>query len=151
LTAFRKDDCYSDACPKAIKPWLLITFFSFYFLQLMTYILFKIKSRKINLWLWLVNSLILLPGMLALNVWGNMLIERMDDVKECEYKGYAQSFQMLFLISSYCVIFVYIIFLLTVKETLKRFYVFMDRTPAELNQRINIRGMKVNLIRGRSY
>ena len=117
----------------------------------MTYILFKIKSRKINLWLWLVNSLILLPGMLALNVWGNMLIERMDDVKECEYKGYAQSFQMLFLISSYCVIFVYIIFLLTVKETLKRFYVFMDRTPAELNQRINIRGLRVNLIRGRSY
>ena len=89
--------------------------------------------------------------MLALNIWGNMLIERMDDIKECEYKGYAQSFQMLFLISTYCVIFVYVIFLLTIKETLKRYYIFMDRTQEELNQRINIRGMRVNLVRGRSY
>ena len=117
----------------------------------MTYILFKIKSRVANFWVWLVNSLVLLPGMLALNIWGNMLIEEMDDEKECEYKGYAQSFQMLFLISTYCVIFVYIIFLLTIKETLKRYYVFMDRSPEELNQRIDIRAMRVNLIRGRSY
>ena len=91
--------------------------------------MFKIKSRQINLWVFMVNSFILLPGMLALNIWGNMIIEEMDNVAECEYLGYAQSFQMLFLISTYCVIFVYIIFLLTIKETLKRFYILIERTP----------------------
>ena len=34
---------------------------------------------------------------------------------------------MLFLISNYCIIFIYIIFLLTIKETLKRFYAYIDR------------------------
>jgi len=32
FTAFRRDDCYSPQCPSAIKPWLLLTFFSFYLL-----------------------------------------------------------------------------------------------------------------------
>jgi len=39
---------------------------------------------------------------------------------------------MLYLISTYCVIFVYIIFLLTIKETLKRYYAFMDRSAEEM-------------------
>ena len=39
--------------------------------------------------------------------------------------------QMLYLISVYCIVFVYIIFLLTVKETFKRFYAYMAR-PADM-------------------
>ena len=45
LTGFRKDDCYSPECPKAIKPWLFLTFVSFYGLQVAIYALFKVKSR----------------------------------------------------------------------------------------------------------
>lgn len=128
FTAFRKADCYSPECPSAIRPWLILTFLAFYVLQIATWSLFKIKSRKTTLWIWLFNSFALLPGMLTLNIWGNMLIESMDNVSDCTYKGFAQSMQMLYLISTYCVIFVYIIFLLTIKETLKRYYAFMERS-----------------------
>ena len=47
--------------------------------------------------------------MLALNLWGNLLIEEMDNEPECKYLGYAQSFQMLYLITTYCIVFVYLI------------------------------------------
>lgn len=83
FTAFRREDCYSPQCPRAIKPWLLCTFFTFYVLQGLIYLLFKLKSRKAIFWLWIINSFIMLPGMLALNVWGNMLIEKMDNEPEC--------------------------------------------------------------------
>lgn len=150
LTTFRKDDCYSPECPSAIKPWLFLTFISFFALQGLTYALFKVKSRRNAFYLWMFNSLVILPSMLALNVWGNMLIEEMDKVVECTYLGFAQSFQMLYLISTYCVIFVYVIFLLTIKETLKRFYAFMERPADQMNQRLNVHSVQVNLVRGRS-
>ena len=89
--------------------------------------------------------------MLALNIWGNMLIEQMDNAPDCKYLGFAQSFQMLYLICTYCVIFVYVIFMLTIKETLKRFYAYMDRTPEEMGQRLNVHTMQINIVRGRSY
>lgn len=73
------------------------------------------------------------PGMLAFNIWGNMLIEKMDNTVDCSYIGYAQSFQMLYLITNYCVIFVFVIFLLTIKETVKRYYAFVDRPAHEMN------------------
>lgn len=88
--------------------------------------------------------------MLTLNIWGNMLIEEMDNVPECTYAGFAQSFQMLYLISTYCVIFVYIIFLLTIKETLKRYYAFMERSPEEMDNRLNLHTMRVSIVKGRS-
>ncbi len=150
LTTFRKDDCYSPQCPSAIKPWLLLTFFSFFALQALTFALFKIKSRRRALAVWVFNSCVVMPGMLALNIWGNMLIEQMDKVVECTYLGFAQSFQMLYLISTYCVIFVYVIFLLTVKETLKRYYAFMERPADQMNMRLNMHAVQVNLVSGRS-
>jgi len=57
---------------------------------------------------------------------------------------------MLFLISNYCMIFIYIILLLTIKETLKRYYAFMDRTTAQMNERLNLAGVKIKVCRGRS-
>jgi len=42
FTAYRQDDCYSEECPGAVKPWLLITFFTFYFFQALTFSLFRI-------------------------------------------------------------------------------------------------------------
>ena len=89
LTAFRKDDCYSGACPTEIRPWLILIFLAFYGLQALTYALFRIKSRKVALWIWALNSFVLMPGMLAMNIWGNMLIERMDGIPECYYLSFA--------------------------------------------------------------
>ena len=89
--------------------------------------------------------------MLSLNIWGNMLIEEMDNVTDCTYASFAQSVQMLYLISTYCVIFVYIIFLLTIKETLKRYYAFMERSQEEMENRLNLHTLRVSIWRGRSY
>jgi hypothetical protein len=58
---------------------------------------------------------------------------------------------MLYLISTYCVIFIYIIFLLTVKETLKRYYAYMQARPEEMDRRLNIHAMRINIFIGRSY
>ena len=58
---------------------------------------------------------------------------------------------MLYLISTYCVIFVYIIFLLTIKETLKRFYAFMERSQNEMDERLNLHTLRVPVVKGRSY
>jgi len=30
--------------------------------------------------------------MLGLNIWGNIIIEKMDKIEDCEYNGWAQSF-----------------------------------------------------------
>lgn len=68
-----------------------------------------------------------MPVMLITNLWGNMLIEQMDNNVNCVYNGFAQTFQMLYLIATYCVCFVYLIFLVTIKETMKRFYVQIER------------------------
>lgn len=64
--------------------------------------------------------------MFGVNVWGNMLIEQMDNNVNCEYNGYAQWFQMLYLIAIYCIVFLFFIFLITIKETMKRYFALMS-------------------------
>lgn len=123
FTSFWKQSTYSSACPDSIRLWLLLTFINFYAIQLLIVAYFRTGSRKLSLFLWTFTSFILLPTMLFLNLWGNLLIEEMDNDVNCTYNGYAQTFQMLYLIGTYCVVFVYLIFLVTVKETMKRFYV----------------------------
>ena len=102
---------------------MVFTYILFYSLQGLIFAFFKVKGRKISFTLWIICSFVILPAMLALNLWGNILIEQMDNEPKCEYIGYAQSFQMLYLITTYCVIFVYMIFLITIKETMKRYYI----------------------------
>ena len=75
VTAFRKDNCYSAECPKLIKPWLVLTYLLFYTLQGLIFAFFKVKSRKLSFFLWIACSFVLLPAMLVLNLWGNLLIE----------------------------------------------------------------------------
>ena len=89
FTAFRRDDCYSEECPQQIRSWMLLTFFAFYFLQGLTYALFRIKSRVLAFWVFMLSSCIVMPCMLGLNIWGNTLIEEMDKRADCTYLGYA--------------------------------------------------------------
>ena len=102
---------------------------------------------------WFLTSFVLVPGMLVTNVWGNTLIEKMDNEPLCEYAGFAQSFQMLYLISSYCIIFVYCIFLVTIKETMKRYYVQMESMQDNMPPRRihNLAHYNVSLLRGRTF
>lgn len=139
-TSLWSSNTYSDACPKQIRTWIVLTFITFYGMQLMVLYYFRTKNRRLSLYLWVVTSFVVLPCMLLLNLWGNLLIEEMDNNQECIYNGYAQTFQMLYLIATYCVIFVYLIFLVTVKETMKRFYVQIERPE---DQRIP-RGIEEN-------
>jgi hypothetical protein len=82
-------DIYSAACPEDIVTWFFISFANFYGLQLLIYCFFKTKSRKLSLTLFLLTSFCLVPGMLTTNLWGNLIIEQMDNNPECTYTGYA--------------------------------------------------------------
>ena len=75
----------------------------------------------------------------------------MDIGHQCHYDGFAQSMQLMFLLSTYCVIFLYCIFLLTVRECMRRFYTAMELNPACLSERFNIEGYEVSLFNKRSY
>lgn len=130
-TSLWSDKTYSAACPSSIRTWVVLTFLSFYGLQFLVLAYFRTKNRRLSLTLWTGTSFVLLPAMLVLNLWGNFLIEEMDNNTDCEYNGYAQTFQMMYLIATYCAIFVYLIFLVTVKETMKRFYVQIDRPEGQ--------------------
>ena len=91
----------------------------------------------------------MLPEMFVVNVWGNMMIESMDNTPECTYNGYAQWFQMLYLITIYCIVFVYAIFLITIKETMKRFHALMHLSDEELRRPLRIQ--QISIIKGRSF
>lgn len=123
LTSFGNENTYGADCPATIRTWLLVTFINFYLIQVLIYYYFKTENRRLSLILWVLTSFVLMPSMLFINLWGNLVIEQMDNDVNCNYNGYAQTFQMLYLIATYCVVFVYLIFLVTIKETMKRFYV----------------------------
>lgn len=88
-TSLWSSNTYSDACPKQIRTWIVLTFITFYGMQLMVLYYFRTKNRRLSLYLWVVTSFVVLPCMLLLNLWGNLLIEEMDNNQECIYNGYA--------------------------------------------------------------
>lgn len=63
----------------------------------------------------------------------------------------AQSMQLLYLISTFCAAFIYLVFLLTVRECIKRYHLAMDLNPAILRQALNPRGYDVPLFKTRTY
>jgi hypothetical protein len=149
FSTFREPDCYSKECPKAIKPWLLISFLNLYLFQLAVLVFFNLKNRAVVFWLWLFSSFVFMPAMFIFNVWGNLLMQDMDNTPECTYISYVQWFQMIYLISIYCISFVYAIFLITIKETMKRYHALMD--PANNNRIGHIRIGDVPLFKDRSF
>ena len=131
FTSFGKDTTYSPECPGLIRLWLPVTYINFFSVQFLVIAYFRTSSRKASLCMWLFTSFFLIPSMLFLNLWGNLIIEKMDNDPYCSYNGWAQTFQMIYLIAVYCVVFVYLIFLVTIKETMKRFYVQIDRVEGQ--------------------
>lgn len=56
---------------------------------------------------------------------------------------------MTYLIASYCIIFVYLIFLVTVKETMKRYYSQIERPDGQVRVPRHIEE-NTNIVVGRS-
>lgn len=89
LTLLFSEGTYSDQCPKNISLWLVLTFINFYVMQVLIMAYFRTKNRRLSLVLWTITSFMLLPSMLMTNLWGNLLIEKMDNNPDCQYNGYA--------------------------------------------------------------
>lgn len=89
LTSLFSEGTYSDQCPKNIRLWLVLSFINFYVMQVMIMAYFRTSSRRLSLVLWTITSFMLLPCMLLTNLWGNLLIEQMDNNPDCSYNGYA--------------------------------------------------------------
>ena len=70
----------------------------------------------------LVTSFVLMPWIVIFSVWGNILIARLDNSATCEYDQQASSYQMLYMISNYCLVFAYSMFLFAVQRGMIRFY-----------------------------
>lgn len=112
--------------------------------------LFKLKDRKTSLGLFGFITLGFVPYMLAFNIWGNSLIQRIEVENKCEYIQTAQSFELLYLISIYCTIFIFAVFVLVVRECMRRFYLSMEINPAILRSAFNPSGFDTHVVRGRS-
>lgn len=94
--------------------------------------MFRVKDRQIALNLFGLATVALLPLMLVFNFWGNFLIEQIETNKKCVYKDVTQSFELLYLVATYCTIFMYITFCMVIRETMKRYYVAIEINPASL-------------------
>ena len=70
----------------------------------------------------LVTSFVLMPWIGLFTVWGNILIAQLDNSVNCEYDEQAASYQMLYMISNYSLVFAYYMFLFAVQRGMKRFY-----------------------------
>ena len=88
--------------------------------------------------------------MLVWNFWGNALIEQIESNVACTFEGLAQSFELLFLVSTYCTVFMYGLFVACVRECMKRYYLAIELNPAILQQAFNPNGFQVHVFRTRS-
>ena len=108
------------------------------------------KSRRKAFGLFLATTLALVPTVLAFNIWGTALAQRMDMDHQCVFLGMAQSMQLLYLISTFCAVFIYAVFLVTVRECTQRYFLAMDLNPAILRQSFNPSGFNISIVKGRS-
>ena len=114
--------------------------------------MFKTSNRRLSLALFAFTTSVFTPAMLAFNLWGNALVYKMTTNLDCKdyTDGIAQSFTILFLVSTYCIVFIYFIFVLIVKECARRYLLAMDLNPLALRNSFNVPDYNVALIRGRS-
>ena len=79
FTELYSNDCYSAECPQQIKTWLIGSCFNFYLLQASIATIFLLKDRRLSLLAFITATLLYLPSMLAWNIWGNLLIEKIEE------------------------------------------------------------------------
>ena len=139
-TTLSAEDCYSPECPQQIKTWLLGSFFSLFALQGLVVTIFASKDRRVSLLIFIMTTLVYAPAMLMFNIWGNALVEQVESNTMCKFEGVAQSFELLYLLSIYCSLFIYFIYTAVVRECFKRFFLAMDMNPTILYSSFNPHG-----------
>lgn len=86
----------------------------------------SVKDRPSAFTIFLLTTFIVIPWSLGFNIWGTVLAQRIDVNNSCVYVGMAQSMRLLYLISTYCIIFIYLVFLITVRECVMRYHLAME-------------------------
>ncbi len=61
--------------------------------------------------------------MLVFNMYGNLLNEQIDRSLNCRADPVAKTYQLIFLILTYCALFVYMIFAVSMREVMKRYFI----------------------------
>ncbi len=113
--------------------------------------IFKMKDRRVTLNLFAFTVAIFAPFMLVFNFWGNHLIQQIETNEKCKLNDKAQSFELLYLVSTYCTIFMFMIFTVVIRECLKRYYVAIEINPTILRSSFNPDGFEVHIFSKRSY
>ena len=57
----------------------------------------------------IMTTLVYAPAMLIFNIWGNALVEQVESNPMCKFEGVAQSFELLYLLSIYCALFIFFV------------------------------------------
>lgn len=63
------------------------------------------------------------PMMVLTNMYGNLIYELIDRTDGCKANPFAKTYMLIFLITNYCVLFVYLIFAVSARECMKRYFI----------------------------
>jgi hypothetical protein len=80
-------------------------------------------NKTFALSLFYITTFLFTPWMLIFNMYGNLLNEQIDRTENCTADSFAKTYQLILIISTYCVIFVYVIFAASIREVMKRYFI----------------------------
>lgn len=69
------------------------------------------------------TTFLFMPWMLIINMYGNLLNEQIDRTEGCVADTWAKTYQLVLIISTYCCLFVYVVFACSIREVMKRYFV----------------------------
>ena len=136
-TKFKSADCYTAACLETVKYWFVSIFICFYTFQFLVYLSIKtskLKWKTLSFCIYSGITFVCAPAMLILNLYGNIVIENLDEIPLCHYSALAEGFQMFYLIATYCLIVAYMVFTVSVKDAMKRYFALMETYIASRGQ-----------------
>ena len=55
-------------------------------------------------------------------MYGNLLNDQISRIETCKPSPLLKTYSMIFIISTYCILLIYLIFVWSVKETMKRYF-----------------------------
>lgn len=80
-------------------------------------------NKTFALWLFYMTTFVVMPWMVVYNMYGNLLNEQIDRTEDCKANSFAKTYQLILIISTYCLLFVYVIFACSIREVMKRYFV----------------------------